>query len=82
MADHEELIGIDSKAALYANVYRICPHCKAPGHWHDVVGVNVACYDPKRKGEPVGTICPACGKNRPDVEPHGKIARFKWLRWW
>jgi len=61
------------KQTLNATVIRACSSCGAPGHFHDVSGVNVGCYDPSRINEPVGDVCPCCNAPRPAVEDKGQI---------
>jgi hypothetical protein len=87
VAQRSEVLHQFRKQELIANVARACRHCGAPGYWHDIVGVNPACYDPEKKRQaalrdegfaPVGRICPACGKEREDVEALGVI----WSKIW
>lgn len=87
MNEQTEVVELFRRQSLHANVARACRHCGAPGFWHDVPGVNPACYDPEKKrqaeasGEgfaPVGVICPACGGDREDVEAHGEIWSKEW----
>lgn len=83
----ETVSHIFRKQSLHATIARACRNCGAPGFWHDVPGVNVACYDPEKKKQaemrdegfaPVGSICPACGCNREEVESLGEI----WSKVW
>lgn len=71
-----------ARQSLVIAVVRACPHCGAPGYWHDVPGVNPGCYDPEKKRAaeakmqplaPVGPICPQCGGEREEIEPHGEV---------
>jgi ribosomal protein S27AE len=87
MVEQTDVVYQYRRQSLIANVARRCPHCGAPGFWHDVEGVNPGCYDPRKKMEalaryegfaPVGRTCPQCGNDRDDVEPHGEI----WSKVW
>lgn len=87
MVERTEVVHQFRKQQLLANVARACRNCGAPGFWHDVPGVNPACYDPEKKREaelrdegfaPVGPTCPACGCNRDEVESLGII----WSKVW
>lgn len=75
IADKVSNIGLLQRATLHATVIRACRGCGAPGFYHDVSGVNVGCYDPARKGQPVGTTCPNCGAAREAIEDKGEIWR-------
>jgi hypothetical protein len=87
MVERTEVLQQFRRQSLHANVARACRNCGAPGFWHDVPGVNPACYDPQKKRAaelcdegfaPVGAICPACGFDREDVVPLGEI----WSKTW
>lgn len=82
MSDTISTVELFRRQSLRANVARACPNCGAPGHWHDIEGVNPGCYDPAKVMEararhegfaPVGSKCPQCGSARPDVEELGEI---------
>lgn len=66
-------IGIWRKQQLEAEVIHACRCCGAPGFYHDVPSVNVGCFDPARKGQFVGTVCPNCGHDRDAPERKGVI---------
>lgn len=66
-------IGIWRKQKLEAEVIRACANCGAPGTYHDVPDVNVGCFDPLRRGQWVGEVCPNCGKDRTPPEKRGTI---------
>lgn len=87
MVERTEVLSQFRKQSLYANVARACRHCGAPGYWHDVPGVNPACYDPEKMRAaalrdegfaPVGRVCPACGGDRDELEALGEI----WSKVW
>lgn len=74
-------IGIIRKQTLNATVIRACTCCGAPGFYHDVPDVNAGCFDPARKGQPVGPVCPNCGEDRPANEDRGEIWCKEWTIW-
>lgn len=74
-------IGLISRRTLHATVIRACQSCGAPGTYHDVPDVNVGCFDPARKGLPVGPVCPNCGAPRPEDEDRGEIWRKDYYVW-
>jgi hypothetical protein len=80
--NQEEVSRLFRRQSLHAQVVRACPHCGAPGYWHDVPGINPGCYDPERKFRaeadglgvaPVGPVCPQCGGDREEAEQLGEI---------
>src|SRR5262245_41734387 len=72
MSEQKSLgIGIYRRQQLEGEVIYACGSCGAGGVYHDVVCVNVGCYDPTRKGQFVGEICPNCGSERSRPEPRG-----------
>jgi hypothetical protein len=74
MAEKKSLgIGIYRKQQLEAEVIRACRSCGAPGFYHDVPDVNLGCFDPSRKGQYVGEICPNCDSERARPERKGVI---------
>lgn len=75
-------IGIIRRQELAAVVTRACANCGAPGFWHDVPNVNVGCYDPTRKNQPITeSNCPNCGAVRPAPEDRGVIWVREWTVW-
>jgi hypothetical protein len=82
MGDTVNVSRVFRKQSLYASVIRSCRKCGAPGYWHNVPDVNMACYAPEKVtqlgSDPVGAICPNCGADREEIEPLGEIWRREW----
>jgi ssDNA-binding Zn-finger/Zn-ribbon topoisomerase 1 len=60
------VFGITRKS-LEATVLHACPHCEAPGVFKNDPRTRdnwPGCYDEKRRDQPVGDVCPNCGKHR------------------
>ena len=82
MSDRITISKVARKQSLYASVIRACRKCGAPGYWHNIPDVNPGCFAPEKVtqlgSDPVGAVCPQCGKPRNDIEPHGEIWRREW----
>jgi hypothetical protein len=82
MNDNVTVSRVFRKQTLYANVIRSCKKCGAPGYWHNVPDVNMACYAPEKVtqlgSDPVGAVCPNCGADREEIEPLGEIWKREW----
>lgn len=74
---------LNAVQTLHATVLRACASCGAPGVYHDIPDVNPGCFDPLRKGLPVGDDCPNCGASRVDARQElGEIwRRYKFPAW-
>ena len=77
----ESVSGISHRQTLYASVVRACVECHAPGVYQSdesFVEKYPELYRPAWAGNPVGDVCPHCGRKRPKVEDLGQVWSKEW----
>lgn len=74
-----------SRKSLEAVKIHACPHCEAPGVYRDderTRSLWSGCWDPAKKGRPVGNVCPHCGCNRTKDKNLGELTASMPLWLW